>query len=70
MTIQLYPTDFVLLKNGEPMEGVDIIYDQGFIDELYEHGFKLHEGEEFVAMTALPQELQDKYIAYIEENQA
>ena len=63
--LELYATDFVLLKNGEPMEGVDIIYDQGFIDELYEHGFTLQEGEQFVAMSNLPSELQDKYRASI-----
>ena len=66
--IELYATDFVLLKNGEPMEGLDIIYVQSSIDELYECGFKLQEGEQFVAMSDLPSEWKNKYIAYIREN--
>ena len=66
--IELYANDFVLLKDGEPMERVDIIYDQQTIDELFENGFKLHEGEEFVPMTDLPKALQALYIEYLTEN--
>lgn len=62
MSIELYATDFVLLKNGKPMEGLDIIYAQSGLDELSWDGFTLQEGEKFVAMTELPNTLQAQYI--------
>jgi hypothetical protein len=67
---QLYDTDYVIIKaDGEPLEGLDIIYHYTqIIDSINGNGgYKLHDGEELVAMTALPQALQERYIAYLTE---
>ena len=67
MHIELYDTDYVLFKDGQPLESLDIIYGQSAIQELYDDGFKLEKGEEFIKMTALPQEWKQKYINKIKE---
>jgi hypothetical protein len=68
MHIELYDTDYVLFKNGKPLESLDIIYSgQSSIQELYDDGFKLEKGEEFIKMTDLPQEWKQKYINKIKE---
>ena len=65
--IELYDTDYVLFKNGKPLETLDIIYAKESIEELFEDGFELEEGEEFIKMPELPTEWQEKYIAEIKK---
>ena len=65
--IELYDTDYVLFKNGKPLETLDTIYAKESMEELFEDGFKLEEGEEFIKMTELPAEWQEKYIAEIKK---
>ena len=67
---QLYATDYVLLKaDGQPLEGLDIIYHYTqIIDDLNSNGgMRLGYGEEFVSMTELPKELQARYLAHLNE---
>jgi len=64
-TITLHDTDFVLFKDGKPLEPLDIIYAKESMEELLEDGFELEEGEKFIKMTELPIEWQEKYIAEI-----
>ena len=66
--IELYDTDYVLFKNGKPLETLDIIYAKESIEELFEDGFELEEGEEFIKMTELPTEWKEKYIAERKQN--
>lgn len=54
--------DYVLIKNGQPLESLDVIYYFSSIIEMFNMGFKLEEGEEFVCMTDLPSELKNQYI--------
>jgi len=63
--ITLHETDFVLFKDGKPIEPLNIIYDKESMEELFEDGFELEEGEKFIKMTELPIEWQEKYIAEI-----
>ena len=65
--IELYDTDYVLFKNGKPLETLDIIYAKESMEELFEDGFELEESEEFIKMTELPTEWQEKYIAEIKK---
>ena len=65
--VKLYKTDFVLLKDGQPLESLDIIYNESSVKELFEDGFELEEGEEFVRMTDLSKELKEQYIKVIQE---
>ena len=68
MTIQLHATDFVIIKaDGQPLEGLDIIYHYSqIIDDINGNGgIRLGYGEEFIAMTDLPQALQNQYIDYL-----
>lgn len=68
MHIELYDTDYVLFKDGKPLESLDIIYTGLLsIQELYDDGFKLNEGEKFVKMTDLPKKWKQKYINKIKE---
>ena len=60
--MKLFSTDFVLLRNGKPMESLDIIYAKESVEEAFANGLILKEGEEFVAMTDLPKELQEMYL--------
>ena len=61
----LYKTDYVLFKDNKPVEGLHIIYAKESVEDLFEAGFKLEEGEKFIKMTELPIEWQEKYIAEI-----
>ena len=58
----LYETDFVIIKNGEPVESYDTIYHYSSVVELFNTGFKLNEGEEFISMVELPPNIQEKYL--------
>jgi len=60
--IQLFKTDFVLIKNQQPIEPLDIIYNVSSVKELFDNGFILDNGESFVSMTELPKNLQKKYL--------
>ena len=60
--MKLFSNDFVLLRNGKPMESLDIIYAKESVEEAFANGLILKEGEEFVSMTDLPKELQEMYL--------
>lgn len=60
---QLSNEDYVLLKNGQPLESLDVIYHFTSVIEMFNHyDFNLKKGEEFVCMTDLSSLLQKKYI--------
>lgn len=59
---KIYETDYVLMKDGKPLEDFDMIYHHSTIVEMFNNGFKLGEGEYFLSMTDLPQDLKDNYI--------
>ena len=63
---KIYETDYVLMKNGKPVEEYDMIYHHTTIVEMVNNGFKLGEGEYFLSMTDLPQDLKDNYIKAIQ----
>jgi hypothetical protein len=63
--IKIYEADYVLMKDGKPVEDYDMIYHHTTIVEMFNNGFKLGEGEYFLSMTDLPQELKDNYIKVI-----
>tara|TARA_Y100000289_G_C3856108_1_gene116101 strand:+ start:220 stop:450 length:231 start_codon:yes stop_codon:yes gene_type:complete len=63
---KLYDTDYVLFRGNKPVEPLDIIYAEESVKELFEDGFQLEAGEQFIKMTELPIEWQKKYIAEIE----
>lgn len=63
---KLYDTDYVLFRDNKPVEPLDIIYAEESVEILFEEGFKLEEGEQFIKMTELPLEWQKKYIEEIE----
>jgi hypothetical protein len=64
--IKIYETDYVLMKDGKPVEEYDMIYHHTTIIEMVNNGFKLGEGEYFLSMTDLPQDLKDNYIKAIQ----
>jgi hypothetical protein len=64
--IKIYETDYVLMKDGKPVEEYDMIYHHTTIVEMINNGFKLGEGEYFLSMTDLPQDLKDNYIKAIQ----
>ena len=66
--VELYDTDFVLFKNGEPVEPLDVVYAIESVQELLDDGFELEDGEAFISMTALPLEWQNRYIEAITEH--
>lgn len=65
MNLYLFKTDYVLLTNGEPLEDLCIIYSAQSVIDLFNTGFSLKQGEQFVKMTDLPLDLQTAYIAEI-----
>tara|TARA_Y100000361_G_C10871968_1_gene194642 strand:- start:56 stop:295 length:240 start_codon:yes stop_codon:yes gene_type:complete len=67
MEIELYDTDYVLFKDGKPRESLDIIYSDNTIQEQLDNGLVLEEGEEFIKMTELPVEVQERYIKRLKE---
>ena len=60
--IKLHKSDYVLFKNGKPVEPLDIIYAKESMQQLLADGFELKNGEQFISMTELPKEWQQKYI--------
>ena len=65
--MELYETDYVIIKDGVPIDPFDVIYHYTSIIEMVNDGFAISDGEEIVPMTTLSQELQDKYIETIKE---
>ena len=65
--MKLYETDYVIIKDGVPIDPFDVIYHYTSIIEMVNDGFAISDGEEIVPMTTLSQELQDKYIETITE---
>ena len=66
MEIKLFNTDYVLIKNGKRVEGLDIIY--GGTENIQEFIPCSKDGIKAVSMTDLPKELQDEYIEYLRKN--
>ena len=66
--LKLNDTDYVLFKDGKPVEPLDIIYAESSVIELFADGFELEEGECFMKMTWLPTEWQEKYLDSLEEH--
>ena len=58
----LHETDYVLLKEGKPLEELNVIYHYSSVVELFNDGFILNKGEEFVSMSDLSEEVKCKYI--------
>ena len=55
--------DYVILKNGQPIESFDTIYHYTSVVALFnDYNFNLENGEEFVCMTDLSIELQKEYL--------
>lgn len=65
-TDKICKDDYVIIKNGEPLESLDIIYHKTSMQDVIEDGFELEEGEEWVKMTDLPKHLLDRYIENME----
>ena len=65
--MKLYETDYVIIKDGVPIDPFDVIYHYTSIIEMVNDGFAISDGEEIVPMTTLSQELQDEYIKTIIE---
>ena len=65
--MELYETDYVIIKDGVPIHPFDVVYHYTSIIEMVNDGFVISDGEEIVPMTTLSQELQDKYIETIKE---
>jgi len=61
--MELYKYDYILVdkSNDDVVYYKDIYYFSSII-EMFNDGFKLKEGEEFVCMTDLPFEVQSQYI--------
>jgi len=61
--IKLYDTDYVLMKDGKPVEDMypPSIYHISQVEEMLGDRFTTEDNEEFVSMTALPMELQEQY---------
>ena len=66
--MELYETDYVIIKDGVPISPFDVVYHYKSIIELFNDSFSLEDSEEIVSMIELPQELQNKYIETIKEN--
>ena len=71
--IKLHREDYVHCMDGKPTEGLDIIHHYtSVIDRVNEECFKGNlgsgHGEEWVRMTELPKDIQDKYLNYIIKN--
>jgi hypothetical protein len=66
--VKLYDTDYVLFKDGNPVEPLDVVYAFESMQELLDDGFELEDSEAFISMTALPIEWQNKYIEAITEH--
>ncbi len=65
--LKLYESDYVLIKDGEPVEGLEDIYSHEALAEWVNtgHVFMLADGEQLVSMKHLPAELQERYLADI-----
>jgi hypothetical protein len=61
MGVELFSTDYVLLKHGEPLEPLDVMYAKQTVIELVRDGFVLRDGEAFVSMAHLPDGLKERY---------
>ena len=67
---KLHDGDYVLLRNNQPVEKLDIIYHHTSVIELMNtKEFQLDEGIKFVEMTKLPVELQIKYRLALYQNE-
>ena len=63
--MELYNSDYVIVdkKTQEPVESLDVVYHYSTIVDLVNSGeCPLYKGVEFVPMTRLSQEMQQKYI--------
>lgn len=68
MKTKLHHRDYVAIDNkGNPVEPLDIVMHYTSIIEEYNWQLKKH-GYQFVRMTDLPQDLQDKYLKNLEKH--
>ena len=65
MQIELHEDDYVLMKDGKPVEALTVIYHHSSVIRLFNTEFILEDGEAFVSMTELPAEVQEQYIEAI-----
>lgn len=65
MKIKLHEDDYVLIKDGKPVEAMNVIYHHSTVIRLFNTEFMLEDGEAFVSMTELPTEIQEQYIKAI-----
>lgn len=61
----LHQDDYVLLKDGEPVEALDVIYHHSSVIDLFNNGFRLEDDEAFVSMTELSLQQQEQYLEFI-----
>ena len=64
--IKLYDTDYVWF-DGQNIDMKDI-YSKESVEELFEDGFELEQGEKFIKMTELRINIQNDFIHKIETN--
>jgi len=59
--MKIYKDDYVIIKNGEPVEPLHAIYHKTSLEDAGQ----LNKGEEWVSMTKLPKHLLDRYKKYL-----
>mgnify|MGYP001326388178 CR=1 FL=1 len=67
--VELYSSDYVIVnkKTQEPVESLDVVYHYSTVIDLINTGESpLYEGVEFVSMTQLSEELQQRYKTFWE----
>tara|TARA_R110000796_G_scaffold22098_9_gene64378 strand:+ start:5076 stop:5282 length:207 start_codon:yes stop_codon:yes gene_type:complete len=65
---KLYSTDYVILKYGKRVEGLDVIYSIESIVQMVNEGIiSLSHYEQFVRMTDLPLVMQKDYLNKLNE---
>ena len=67
---KLYSTDYVILKYGKRVEGLDVIYSAETIIDMLNDGVEsiLSDDEQFARMTDLPLVMQKDYLNKLNEH--
>jgi hypothetical protein len=66
---KLYSTDYVILKYGKRVEGLDVIYSAETIIDMLNDGVEsISNDEQFVRMTDLPLVMQKDYLNKLNES--
>ena len=67
---KLYSTDYVILKHGKRVEGLDVIYSIESIVQMVNEGIiSLSHHEQFARMTDLPLVMQKDYLNHLNNEQ-